>query len=164
MVSFVCKVSCNNNFCRCCNLPSESYFRAQFFRKKIQDSKVFWDVLSWLACSQVQVMCISSSAQNQPLLLHSLKALKEVCWYLPLILKPKNRRTVLVVLNKACFFAFAKRRTRRFGSALEISFYIQLSKYRSDCMQRTCVGKICNEPLGFEMSRGCFGDHLLVLR
>lgn len=139
MMFFVCKVSCNNNFCRCCHLPLESYFRAQFFGKKMSRFLVFWGVLSWLACSQVWVTCTSSSAQNQSLLPHSLKALKEVCWYLPLILKPKNIRTVSVAPNKACFFASAKIRTWGFGSALEISFYIQLSKTRLDCMQRTWV-------------------------
>lgn len=66
-----------------------------------------------------------------------IEALQEVCWYLPLILKPKNIRTVLVAPSKAYFFAFTKRSTWVFGPALEISFYIQLSKYRSDGMQRT---------------------------
>lgn len=84
--------------------------------------------------NNVHLQCL---AQNQPVLLRSLKALMEVCWYLPLILKPKNVRAVLVAPNKACFFAFAKRRIWEFDPVLENPYYIQLPKYIPNCMQRT---------------------------
>lgn len=41
---FVCKVSCNNIFCRCCHVTLQSYFRARF----LEEEKKKINLLSWV--------------------------------------------------------------------------------------------------------------------